>query len=888
MSSHSLWNWLKSNKLEIPRMQRDYAQGRIGRHVLRHRFLESLIRALESDSGVASLDFVYGTERPCDDDSVRQVVSPLDGQQRLTTLWLLHWYLAMRTGALEEAETHECLKRLSYETRETSRTFCERLVEEWKSIREKMTTYHGLEAAIRCQTWFSPSFETDPTVTGMLRMLVGTKNQHKDCIDLWFKDATEDELSRYWKRLTSKSCPITFFYQDLGALSDPDGLYIKMNARGKPLTPFENFKAELVADVGTNTPDLREGDKLRIEVAGKLDNEWTDVFWTVPKEEAGPKGEVPASYDDRYLAFFKRLAFNALVTARKKGEGDAFVVRDDGDFEEKTKRLTRFGFESLDDYEELLKNHKRGYFDVLDQLSILKKKECTFDDIVQGCAPEWFVDAEWVKSFRFVPDDSSFKCDTQESKDKITQPGRAWFLSLCRFLEKVQLTSTSTDWESEFTEWKEKLRTWLRVVANIIENAGIDTAGSMLSTMRLLDELSDHAGDILGFLSTKGSSLQSDAVKKQRDEEIEKARYLVAQQRTEAEKEFLKSVEAYACCRGAVRWLYRDGKGQVDWDSFAKKAERLRSLFPDDGRWSRAGAYAELVRHWKEEYIKQDVYKGIVFSRTAKKWKESVFRVMCDGKDEGKDEVLWTGLDTFLRGDQQSPEPVGMVLCLVRGLERIEEKDCWPGENKDDFPGWRILTDWHVGRGKGEERDYEAVLTAYKVRTDPPDKLFVDLSSTPEEAEREVDRYYAQANEGTHTGGQPYVGNRTEKKRSSMRPVESETQGNEILGKAIKRLPKWARNSEGMPYRIIRAFLMSGNVEDINSIRSLDKICRLCSNEAHHPDMYVEKFAGCWANLKTDAGNAYGRMFVQNGDDVSLPPKVALALKPLVGEFLKP
>lgn len=741
MSSHSLWNWLEHNKLEIPRMQRDYAQGRIGRHVLRCRFLKSLKEALEPDSGPVSLDFVYGTVGNND-----SVIFPLDGQQRLTTLWLLHWYLAMRTGALADGGMRERLKRFSYETRETSCTFCERLVEEGESIREKMDMYKSLETAVHCQTWFSPSFETDPTVTGMLRMLVGTKNQHKDGIDLWFKDATEDELWRYWERLTSKSCPITFFYQDLGALSDPDGLYIKMNARGKPLTPFENFKAELVEDVGTHTQGLEEGDRLRIEVAQKLDNAWTDVFWTVPKEEAGPKGEVPASYDDRYLAFFKRLAFNALVTARKD-TGDAFVVRDDGDFEEKTGRLTRFGFESLDDYKDLLKNHKRGYFDVLDQLSILKKQECTFDDIVQNqkCAPEWFVAAEWVKSFRFVPDDSSFKCDTKGIQDGITQPGRAWFLALCRFLEKVPLPSTDTDWEREFTEWQEKLRTWLRVVANIIENAGIKTVDSMLGTMRLLDELSDHAEDILSFLS-KGPILQSDALKKQREEEIEKAGYLVDPQRTEEQKKFLKSVEAHPCCRGAVRWLYRDGKGQVDWDSFAKKAERLRSLFPNDEGWSRNGAYAELVRHWTEDGIKQGKYKNIDFSRAAETWKESVFRVMCDG-----DEVLRTGLDAFLRG-QQSPEPVGMVLCLVRGLERIEEKDCWPGENKDGFPGWRILTDWHVGRGKGEERDYEAVLTDYKVRTDAPDKLFVDLSSTPEEAEQEVDRYYKYKKEVTEKG----------------------------------------------------------------------------------------------------------------------------------------
>ena len=28
---------------------------------------------------------------------------PLDGQQRLTTLWLLHWFVALKAGKLEEA-----------------------------------------------------------------------------------------------------------------------------------------------------------------------------------------------------------------------------------------------------------------------------------------------------------------------------------------------------------------------------------------------------------------------------------------------------------------------------------------------------------------------------------------------------------------------------------------------------------------------------------------------------------------------------------------------------------------------------------------------------------------------------------------------------------------
>jgi hypothetical protein len=73
--------------IEIPLIQRDYAQGRTDGHVteIRERFLDVLYDAVASDAKVG-LDFVYG-------DVEGGTLRPLDGQQRLTTLFLLHWYL---------------------------------------------------------------------------------------------------------------------------------------------------------------------------------------------------------------------------------------------------------------------------------------------------------------------------------------------------------------------------------------------------------------------------------------------------------------------------------------------------------------------------------------------------------------------------------------------------------------------------------------------------------------------------------------------------------------------------------------------------------------------------------------------------------------------------
>ena len=90
----SFWNFLKENTIEIPIIQRDYAQGRLGKENLRKTFLGDLKRALK-DNIEMKLDFVYGSVEG-------GTLNPLDGQQRLTTLWLLHWYIALRAGVLNE------------------------------------------------------------------------------------------------------------------------------------------------------------------------------------------------------------------------------------------------------------------------------------------------------------------------------------------------------------------------------------------------------------------------------------------------------------------------------------------------------------------------------------------------------------------------------------------------------------------------------------------------------------------------------------------------------------------------------------------------------------------------------------------------------------------
>ena len=106
--------------IEIPLIQRDYAQGRRDPRVddIRGTFLEALHHAL-TDGKPIGLDFVYGEEND-------GTFEPLDGQQRLTTLFLLHWYLAFRSGRLGDPQPWT---RFTYATRPGARLFCKRIVE---------------------------------------------------------------------------------------------------------------------------------------------------------------------------------------------------------------------------------------------------------------------------------------------------------------------------------------------------------------------------------------------------------------------------------------------------------------------------------------------------------------------------------------------------------------------------------------------------------------------------------------------------------------------------------------------------------------------------------------------------------------------------------------
>lgn len=265
---NTLLGLLDRYQVEVPQVQRDYAQGRrdSNAHFVRKNLLRDIRAAILRKTPPLDLNFVYGKV----EDGSRFI--PIDGQQRLTTLFLLHVY-----AFHNDDEKTRLLAKFSYETRKTSRDFLKTLVEN-RSVAFASTASPSEE--IEDAEWFVSTWQHDPTIQSALEMLDGIA-------------ATFDDSQQLAEGLLDhENPPITFKFLDIENLGMADNLYIKLNARGRPLTPFEHFKARLVGTLKGYNSEL--GDHFCDDFEQLLDGRWTDLFWEEHRQD----------FDRTFLAYF--------------------------------------------------------------------------------------------------------------------------------------------------------------------------------------------------------------------------------------------------------------------------------------------------------------------------------------------------------------------------------------------------------------------------------------------------------------------------------------------------------------------------------------------------------------------------------------------------------
>jgi len=546
--------------VRIPLIQRAYAQGRPGPRAaaVRVSFVGALRDALAGEGAQPlDLDFVYG--RWTDDD---RVLEPLDGQQRLTTLFLLHWVVAQLEccqDALRTLLSTGGRSRFSYRSRDAAERFFDALLAQSAPLATP-----GVQPAawLTNRTWFVQRWLRDPTVTGCLVTL----------------DALHDALLAdpvppgAWDRLVDRAVgPVVFRLLPLRDFRLSDALYIKMNARGKPLTELEVFKARLEAWVGSvygpddPCPYAQPGERWTHAVGRRFDGPWTDLIWRHRGE-----GTTDAGVLDRRLQHLLRAV--ALWTSMAEDAPDRVAW-------------------------------------------LVEQPRPSLEDLVKRDALSTEVFPEWIETL-----------DLLCAQGPKTKPGlslltsRIWYDEDAHFARILASSSagatggvTALDWVRCWAWWawlraagppddaegQRRLGAWMRLVGNLTENSDLDRTDRLLAALPGLKGLLDVS---IGpdLLATVAAGLDLPGLdRRQQAEEQLKAQLLL---RHEAWRNPIEVAESHPYFRGSIGFLlafsgveaaWEAANWHCSWDAQADVALRERfehrmecalALFDDHGR----------------------------------------------------------------------------------------------------------------------------------------------------------------------------------------------------------------------------------------------------------------------------------------------------------------
>ena len=300
----------------IPKVQRDYVYGREDERTKRllQDMLQSMFAAVREEEPKV-FDFVYSASYVNSDESADGLI-PLDGQQRLTTMFLLYFYASVVQADVVDEEV-AFLNRFRYETRQTATDFCNELLNDTRRILiDRYTSDNSIRKLIEDSPKFRPDYSADPTIASMLNVLSEIERQYR-----------EQPIDDLWTRLTTQDY-IQFYALSLEHFHLTDDLYIKMNARGKPLTEFEIFKSDLEHAVGLVSEDLR------YELARKIDNDWMDVVWSyVAANDHSNKSPVKADrgYMNLFNNIFRLLLFRHRLETKKNRPAQIEEMTKDGE-----------------------------------------------------------------------------------------------------------------------------------------------------------------------------------------------------------------------------------------------------------------------------------------------------------------------------------------------------------------------------------------------------------------------------------------------------------------------------------------------------------------------------------------------------------------------------
>lgn len=480
----TFFDLINEYKIIIPLIQRDYAQGRLPEKQKAENFLQAIKSGCVSQ---LNLDFVYGKTNQNNNDFI-----PLDGQQRLTTLFLIHWYLSLENKYIDN------LKNFSYEVRSSTKDFIQELTNE---VNWEILYRDNIQEQLENSNWFFLSWKNDPTVVAILNMLT--------LIEKYFNEVKIEQLQN-----------VTFEVLYLDEFNLTDELYVKMNARGKPLTMFENFKAEFESyiEVSDENPINIEKNK------AKLDNEWLNIFWNLAKEDVDNIEEAPRLADQMFYNFFYNMTFNFYL--------------------EENDTLTCKGIE----YKVISDKGNKGFI-----------QNCTLFDFYKEVYEEKTKVIELIKLLDTLKSDKFFKVFV--SKIDISQWDRARFYALSLgYIHDLD--------EEEFNRWK-------KISFNLINNQLIQSPDDIRKTIQSLKQLIKESNfDIYGFIANESENINKYFTKVQREEESLKTHLVLENENWE---QVIRQVENNWYLDGQIGFLLDFANNKLE--DFVVYSDKFQALW---------------------------------------------------------------------------------------------------------------------------------------------------------------------------------------------------------------------------------------------------------------------------------------------------------------------
>lgn len=430
-------------RIEIPIIQRDYAQGRKERNIRikRDLFLDEIFSVIfDSGNKDLKLYYIYGKV-----DGTTFI--PIDGQQRLTTLYLLAYYLSSRENCFKNFLN---LPELTYRTRFSAKNFT-------AELRKNPLDYTNDSAQkpsekIKQSGWFFSEYESDPTVMAILTMLDSIHNK--------YEAIKESKKSCLLGCLFGNLKRIKFEVFSLDGNISTDDLYIKMNARGRALSNFDNFNSMI--DEIESPKENTKGEKF----SGKS-KDWENTFFEFYDGKNDKSGR--DNIGSRALSELIRIILTTEYILKLRPKDKDEVLRS---------LLNADNAENK--YDEIPPSEYRKWLSLDKNLGIIDYLKKSLDVLSEN--EEKFLKEEF-------PNFDKLKNSEYEQK----------IILFAKISFKVKLE------ENNISDENDRLfKDWLRVISNLIENTAVDNPDSfkkfIVSTDKLLSKLNNHNLDILECL----------------------------------------------------------------------------------------------------------------------------------------------------------------------------------------------------------------------------------------------------------------------------------------------------------------------------------------------------------------------------------------------------